>query len=105
MDDHRIDRVSRAMAGPLSRRKVLKLFGGTVAGGAAVAAGVNLKPASAQGGAISDPITFIGDLLTFNGVFEVTRFTRARDGGFAASGILTGEVTDNLTSEVIGTVS
>jgi hypothetical protein len=79
----------------------LKLFGGTIAGGAAVAAGVNLKPASAQTGAIA-PVNINDGALDFVGQFEVTQFAQ-RQGGVVAIGTLTGEAT-RLADGVIESV-
>jgi hypothetical protein len=71
MDDHRIDRLSRAMAGQLSRRQALKLFGGGVVGSVALASGLRTTTAQLQN---LIPIEGILDGQDFSGFLQVTEF-------------------------------
>jgi len=96
MDDRPIDRLSKTLAMPLSRRQTLRLVGGSMTGAALAVAGITglsgTKPAAAQG-VLSFPINFVSGFGSFLGSFDVTEFV-AQGGRLLAVGTLTGEVFD-----------
>ena len=101
MDNNIVDKASRALAGSASRRQTLKLLGGGVAGGFALATG--LEGAAAQAGeALRFPVRFESEFGSFRGFFEVTRFA-VQDGQVVAIGTLTGTVRD-AAGNIVGTV-
>jgi len=99
MNDHAIDRVSKTMAGGLSRRQMLRLLGGgAAAGGLAVAGLSSVRPASAQGGA-SIPLNLTDGLSTFVGSFDVSQFA-IQQGQVVAIGTLVGQLTGAVSGPV-----
>jgi hypothetical protein len=96
MDDRPIDRLSKMMAAPLSRRQTLRLVGGSVSGAALAVAGVaglsTPHRAMAQG-VLEFPVIFEGVLGSFEGLFTVTEFA-IQQGQLVALGTLTGDVFD-----------
>ena len=104
MDSTSIDRVSRALAGSTSRRQTLRLLGGGLAGGLALAVGGKAATAQAANPLVGIPIT--GTLPgggTFRGTFDVTRFA-VQNGRLVAVGQLSGTLRD-AAGDVIGTVT
>jgi hypothetical protein len=62
MADNTFDRMSRTLAGTTSRRQALKLLGGSLVGGAALAGG--LSAATAQRSVSGQALTVGGDVVT-----------------------------------------
>lgn len=98
MDSNNFDKLSRSLSGTSSRRQALKLMGGGLIGGAAMAVG--LKGAAAapkpSGGVADFPVEFVSDAGSFLGTFNVTQFL-VQQGQVVAVGTLTGTVTNLLT--------
>lgn len=110
MDSKHLERLNNAMDTTSSRRQALKLMGGSVAGGLAMAAG--LKGAMAQGGPAGSqrgPTGGPGSLVRtftgmvegtgegFAGAYEITRFSN-KGGQLTASGNIYDD--DSLTTFV-----
>ena len=117
MTDERVEPLSRALASGASRRRVLRLLGGGVAGGLAVAAG--LRGAAAQAGygiapaGAQDAVKVTGQAVpgsgasvaargSFEGTFEFRRFD-VQGGEVVAIGRLVGKVFDSA-GELVGRV-
>jgi hypothetical protein len=108
MDSTAIDRLSRALAGPASRRRALRLLGG--GGAAGLTTAIGLKGTAAQSGAsiapagaqdavkVTGQVGSGGDVSaaargTFEGTFNFRRFD-VKGGELVAIGDLVGKVFD-----------
>lgn len=103
MSNRNLDQVSNALTNTSSRRQALKLMGGGILGGAAMAAGLKGATAQRTSGVLSFPVNFASDAGSFVGTFDVTSFLN-QDGQVFASGTLTGTVT-NLVTDVTQTIT
>lgn len=108
MNDTRFDTISRSLASATSRRSVMKLLAGGLAGGVVASAGLGEAMAKKQrakpAGSLTQPVTgTVANGGSFSGTYTITKFAK-QAGNLVAIGTLSGTLTD-AGGTVIGTVT